>query len=240
MSIEDVTFLVFWVPEGAAQQKQQRYAPAWVQLPRWPDELPFYGTKAFKETSLKMFFRKSFLERHTYDQVAIVIAHELSHVVLDSIRHPLHREEKAVDLTAMLLGFRHLYLSGAHKEHRTGKSIKTETTGYLSSAEVHLANHLIEVSHADSKILSSASSGYARLKAVLSRINLMSVFVIICIVTSIAIWLGASKPGHLARTPATNLPSRTQLNLPTEQGQSASMKATLPQDLINSLAKGTR
>jgi hypothetical protein len=226
MSIEDVTFLVFWVPEGAAQRKQQKDAPAWVQL---PEELPFYGTKAFKETSLKMFFRKSFLEGHTYDQVAIVIAHELSHVVLDSIRHPLRREEKAVDLTAMLLGFRLLYLSGAHKEHRTSKSIQTETIGYLSPAEVQLANHHIEQSHADSKTESSAS-GFAQLKAVFSRFSLLSGFITLCIVASIAIWFAAIKPEHIARTPATKLPSGTPLNL-----QSGAMKATLPRDLVDRL-----
>ncbi len=101
-----------------------------------------------------------------------------------------------------------------------------------SLAEVHLADHFIEVSLADSKFLSSA-------KAVLSRNNLMSGFAIVCVLTSIAIWLAASKPGHQAPTPATKLPSRTQLNPPTEQEKSGAMKAILPQDLINSLAKGT-
>jgi hypothetical protein len=109
MNIADVTFRVFWVTDGAAKKRDNR-APAWIQLPRLPDRLPFYGTKEFKKMSLKIFFRKSFIKRQTYDKIAITIAHELSHVVLDSIRHPLFREEKAVDLTAMLLGFRRLYL----------------------------------------------------------------------------------------------------------------------------------
>jgi hypothetical protein len=230
MNIEDVTFLVFWVLEGAAQQKQQKDAPAWVELPKLPDRLPFYGTKEFRATSLKMFFRKSFLETRTYDQVAIVIAHELSHVVLDAIRHPLHREEKAVDLTAMLLGFRHLYLSGAYKEQRTKTQTTTQTIGYLSLEEIHLANQLMEASDPDLKP-----------KVVFSSTHLMSGFATICVVVTIAIWLGASRNGdNLARTPTTEFPSRTQLNLQTEQGQSGAMKATLPQDLINRLDKGTR
>jgi hypothetical protein len=146
--------------------------------------------------------------------VAIAIAHELSHVVLDSIRHPLFREEKAVDLTAMLLGFRRLYLSGAHTEKGQ--------IGYLSEAEVNLANHLLEVSGSASKNL---LPGYARLKAVLSN-SLASLFAITCIVATIAIWLAASKFGYLAPTPAAKLPSRAQV------------KATLPQDLIDRLDKG--
>jgi hypothetical protein len=118
-----------------------------------PDELPFHGTKEFRETSLKMYFRKSLLEQHTYDQVAIVIAHELSHVVLDSIRHPLRREEKAVDLTAMLLGFRRMYVSGAHRETRLGNGVRTQTFGYLSIEEVRHADHILGMSDAPSRFV---------------------------------------------------------------------------------------
>src|SRR5216683_8318723 len=52
MNIADVTFLVFWVTEGAAPQSHHQRAPAWILLPMLPDRLPFYGTKEFKETSL--------------------------------------------------------------------------------------------------------------------------------------------------------------------------------------------
>jgi hypothetical protein len=223
MNIADVTFLVFWVADGAAQKNQDKNAPAWIQLPRLPDRLPFYGTKEFKETSLKIFFRKSFLRRQTYDQVAITIAHELSHVVLDSIRHPLFREEKAVDLTAMLLGFRRLYLSGAHTEK--GR------IGYLSLAEVHLANKLIEASYSGSKTPSS-TFGYVRLKATLPRANLTSGLIVACILFMIAIWLRAND----LRTSITKSTSGMQSNS-LQQGNSTRMKATLPQDLLDRLDK---
>jgi hypothetical protein len=140
MNIADIKFSVLWVPDGAAPQHD---APAWVLLPRLPDRLPYYGTKEFKETSLEICFRKSFLRKQRYDQVAITIAHELSHVVLDSIRHPLFRDERAVDLTAMLLGFRRLYLSGAHTE--------TARLGYLSEAEIRLANSFLDGFATDKK-----------------------------------------------------------------------------------------
>lgn len=120
-------------------------------LPKPPDELPFYGIRGYREISLKLYFRKSLLERHTFDQVAIVIAHELSHVVLDSIRHPLRREEKAVDLTAMLLGFRRLYMSGAHREARSGNIVRTQTFGYLSHEEVRYADDILGISDGPSE-----------------------------------------------------------------------------------------
>jgi hypothetical protein len=95
----DVQLVVGWVRSGGPKD-----APAWITL---PERMPYYGDPAFKEMTLTIYIRKSFLEDSTYDQAAIVIAHELSHIVLDAIAHPLRRVEKAVDLTAMLLGFRH-------------------------------------------------------------------------------------------------------------------------------------
>jgi hypothetical protein len=113
MNVE-VKLRVGWVNSGG----ENKDAPAWVQLPH---NMPPYGSTAFKDLTITIFIRKSFLERSKYDQAAITVAHELSHIVLESINHPLRREEKAVDLTAMLLGFRELYASGAHKAERTSK-----------------------------------------------------------------------------------------------------------------------
>jgi hypothetical protein len=220
MNIADVTFQVFWVTD-VAQQGHEQHAPAWILLPELPDRLPFYGTKEFKETSLKIFFRKSFLKR-PYDQVAIVIAHELSHVVLDSIRHPLFREEKAVDLTAMLLGFRRLYLSGAHTE--------TSRVGYLSDAEVRLANSLIEPAHSNSKVIPPR---HTWLKAVLS-LN-MAVIAIICILATGMILFATHR--NVPPTNATERAAPAQSRLPAKILRPGGMKAALPQELINRLNK---
>ena len=140
MKIEGVTIRVVWVPDGAANSGTQEDRPACVFL---PPNIPFFGTKAFSEMTLEMRFRKSFLERSTYDQVAITMAHELSHVVLESIDHPLRRAEKAVDLTAMLLGFRLLYASGCYKEKRSHNGTAWRRIGYLSREEVQLANNIL-------------------------------------------------------------------------------------------------
>jgi hypothetical protein len=115
-------------------------APAWIELPQ---DMPFHGTDSFKKLKLKLYLQKSFLNDATYDQVTVIVAHELSHVVLDSIQHPLRREEKAVDLTAMLLGFRILYASACYKERRCGNNIRYHTLGYLSRDEVELANQIL-------------------------------------------------------------------------------------------------
>jgi len=135
MTIEDVTFVVHWVPDGAANKGEQKDAAAWVEI---PPKMPPYGSKAFKEMKIKVYFRKSFFEQ-AYDLAAVVVAHEFSHVVLESIGHPLRRCEKAVELTAMLLGFRRLYRS-AYTERRTGG-------GYLTTQEVERADQILTAQH---------------------------------------------------------------------------------------------
>lgn len=137
MNIEAITFQVFWVPDGAA--KEHKDAAAWVELP--PD-MPPYGSKKFNETTIKMFFRKSFLNQ-AYDQAAFAIAHEFSHVILESIRHPLRGCEKAVDMTAMLLGFGQVYATACRKQRQVGEYIETWTSGYLTFDEAAQVNQLL-------------------------------------------------------------------------------------------------
>jgi hypothetical protein len=88
-----------------------REAKAWIRL---PNDMPKYGTQAFKDLKLDMFILKSFAHQSRCHEFIVVVAHEFSHVVLESIGHPLRTDEKAVDLTAMLLGFSYSYRLAAH------------------------------------------------------------------------------------------------------------------------------
>jgi hypothetical protein len=135
MNVE-VNLLVLWVPEGLAAKGNEKDAPAWVTL---PVDMPPYGSKAFRELRLEMCFRRPFLERSTYDQASSAIAHELSHVILESIKHPLRKCEKAVDLTAMLLGFSRMYESGSYA--------RRSRPGYLSLTELQAADQILTPAH---------------------------------------------------------------------------------------------
>jgi hypothetical protein len=159
MNIEAVTFQVFWVPDGAANNVPKD-APAWVELPR---EMPLYGSKEFKEMTIKMFFRKSFFQQ-AYDQATFAVAHELSHVVLESIRHPLRKCEKAVDMTAMLLGFGQLYEMTCHQERQVGNQINIRTLGYLTREEARQANQVLAREHKHGRA-SQAGCGAAPIAA---------------------------------------------------------------------------
>jgi hypothetical protein len=55
MNVE-VRLIVGWVKSGAAKGFEE--APAWIEI---PENMPYYGTAAFKKVTLRMFLRKSFL-----------------------------------------------------------------------------------------------------------------------------------------------------------------------------------
>jgi hypothetical protein len=132
---------VVWVSKGEAEDAKIKHAPAWIRL---QSEMPPYGSEAFRQLRIDIFLRKSFLEQSPFDEVSMGIAHELSHLVLDSIKHPLRRCEKAVDLTAMMLGFRCLFATGTYKEIQLKDHIEVRQQGYLSPEEVRRADRIIE------------------------------------------------------------------------------------------------
>jgi hypothetical protein len=129
-----VSLTLHWTSGPPPHEK----AKAWIKIP--PD-MPYYGTPEFKALKMDMFILKSFRDKSAWDEFAIVVAHELSHVILDSIAHQLRDEEKAVDLTAMLLGFSYLYRCAAHTTRRTGlNTYQRSHLGYLSEREINAAS----------------------------------------------------------------------------------------------------
>jgi len=57
--------------------------------------MPYYGTPDFRALKMDMFILKSFRDKSTWDEFAIVVAHELSHVILDSNRASITRRRKS-------------------------------------------------------------------------------------------------------------------------------------------------
>jgi hypothetical protein len=134
----NVHLALHWTSE---QSPTNPNAPAWIERPQ---NMPYYGTPAFKEITAHMFIRKDFARTTTYAQFAIAVAHEFSHVILDSINHSLRKEEKAVDLTAMLLGFGYLYRIGAHTRRLVGYNLYRDSDlGYLTVEEVNAAAKML-------------------------------------------------------------------------------------------------
>ena len=125
-------------------------APAWVERPK---PMPIYGSAAFRQTIVIIYLRKSFLRDGTFEEVVLAVAHELCHIVLDAIGHTLADKEEAVDLTAMLLGFRDFYTTGCQTVRARksswldwlcgNESYQIRKHGYLSFDEVrHAATYM--------------------------------------------------------------------------------------------------
>ncbi len=130
-----------------------------------PSPMPMYGTREFKQTLVTMYIKKSFLNVCTFEGAAATIAHECAHIVLNSIGHPLRTSEEAVDMTAMILGYRRLHIASVEQIIETraplpklsddpigyitglfspDREITVRTFGYLSKEESDYAYRLIE------------------------------------------------------------------------------------------------
>jgi hypothetical protein len=131
---------------GLSNVESPTQAPAWVQM---PSPMPPFGTPAFKQTLVTVFLSKSFLSRATFDQVILAVAHEISHIVLNGTNHALRDQETAVDLTAMLLGYRDFYVGGCESvriERRWFSRVEThahQRYGYLTPNEVRYADRIL-------------------------------------------------------------------------------------------------
>lgn len=95
---------------GGPVGRSGREVPAWVEH---TTPTPMYGTQAFEQHRVTVFIRRTFIADVPFGVIVVAMAHELCHVVLDALGHPLCNQEEAVDLTAMLLGYRAFYLKYA-------------------------------------------------------------------------------------------------------------------------------
>ncbi len=147
-------------------------APAWIAT---PVSVPLYGTEDFCRMTVTMYIRKSFLRGASFESVVLAMAHELCHVVLYAIGHEFQDQEEAVDLTAMMLGYRNFYCKGCWRDiviefpadrsflrkmvdglfgHRSGGSVTvcTHHLGYLTLEEVKFASGVMEVGLIDERM----------------------------------------------------------------------------------------
>lgn len=112
-----------------------------------PEFLPMLGTAALKGYPIKVRVGEN-CHKHGYAFIAIIL-HELSHVLLASVRSPHKDSELHTDLVPIILGFRKAVRRGRIVVETTATffSEKTTTTkyGYLTDAQFDLAcNYVTE------------------------------------------------------------------------------------------------
>jgi hypothetical protein len=77
--------------------------PMWIEMPK---VIAPYGTEEFRRTRVIVNVQKRVLNNYAFEWIVAGFAHELAHAVLASIGHPPPHNERAVDLAAMIAGYR--------------------------------------------------------------------------------------------------------------------------------------
>lgn len=111
---------------------QERSVKAdWVADVELPERMPLFGTREFCRMEFKIRIRRSYCYG-PFKAFLCAIAHELAHIVINSISHPLRNSDVATDLFMMIAGF-----SDVMKEGRMIN--ETSRLGYLNDHQFKLA-----------------------------------------------------------------------------------------------------
>lgn len=123
-----------------------RTSPAWIEM---PSSMPPYGTEAFRKVIVTLGLRRDFCDEASFESIVCAIAHEMAHIILDATGHPRRRDEKVVDLTAMVCGFSEFYVQGTTRRETRGSHTIVHRFGYLSKEEVEFAAKLMKKMRSD-------------------------------------------------------------------------------------------
>jgi hypothetical protein len=106
-----------------------------------PESLPLYGSSSLSGYPIRVRVSENCLERP--ETFVAIMAHELSHVLLRSLRHPQRDSELHTDLVPILLGFGDCVRKGRKNVQRetSGNVTTTHTTtyGYLTDEQFQFA-----------------------------------------------------------------------------------------------------
>lgn len=126
-----------------------------------PGNLPTYGTPALNNYPITIKVSEN-CTKHV-PTFAMIVAHELTHVLFYSLNHPQKDNEIYTDLNAMMQGFLNIYSKGrkiTHEDRTTNSEFVTTTTttyGYLSDKQFQFAsnriNKLLEKAREKKRIL---------------------------------------------------------------------------------------
>lgn len=139
-----------------------------------PGNLPLYGSSALSGYPINVKISDNCTEHPVV--FAMIMTHELSHVLLYALIHPRKENEFYTDLTAIMLGFQNIFQSGrkitvTDVEHGiTSTTTKTRTTtyGYLNDNQFDFAlnkiNSILEKNRERKKLLSEELKNIVKLQ----------------------------------------------------------------------------
>jgi len=138
-----------------------------------PGNLPFYGSSTLNGYPINVKISENYTEHPVV--FSMIIAHELSHVLLYSLMHPKKDNEFYTDLLAIMLGFQNIFQNGRKITTREeipefmSTTIMTTTTsyGYLSDEQFNFArdkiNSILEKNRERKKLLSEEFKKFSKL-----------------------------------------------------------------------------
>ncbi|MDB5266240.1 MAG: hypothetical protein JWN89_55 [Parcubacteria group bacterium] len=127
---------------GYVNSGGKKHVPAWITL---PPPWALYGTPAFSEWIAILHIQRNFLAEASFEAIVFALAHEMSHLVLTSTKHPLHDKEELVDLAAMFFGYAPTFVKGAVYEpmNQSGSTRYDFSQGaYMVRTVVHQIGYL--------------------------------------------------------------------------------------------------
>lgn len=129
-----------------------------------PGSLPFYSSSALKDYPINVKISDNCTKHPVV--FSMIIAHELSHILLYSLNHPQKENEFYTDLTAIILGFQNIFQNGRKitetgmQQGFIGTTTRTTTYGYLNDEQFNFArskiNKILEINRKRKKLLSDA------------------------------------------------------------------------------------
>jgi|GEM_PF-1784003 len=117
-----------------------------------PNPMPLFGTRQFREYHFTIDAHKGALRHYPFPMITFGLAHELCHLVLFATQHPLHKDELATDLAAMMLGFSEFEIAWTNSKARSALWVLFQRlavsngdptkppAGYLSYAQIEYAH----------------------------------------------------------------------------------------------------
>ena len=138
-----------------------------------PGSLPFYGSSALVGYPINVKVSDNCTEHAIV--FAMIMAHELAHILLYSLHHPKKENEFYTDLTAIILGFQNIFQNGRkitktdveHGFMGTTTTTQTTTYGYLNDEQFPFAlnkvNSILNKNRGRKKLLSEELKKFTKL-----------------------------------------------------------------------------
>lgn len=116
-----------------------------------PSDIPMYGSDRFNRMTFMIYISKSATIR--YETFVYTLAHEMSHIVLNSMHHKCKESEEATDLLVMVKGFSRIMKDCIHDYECAGdyepdgytriNYNRTITRGYLGDGRFEIAEEYL-------------------------------------------------------------------------------------------------